>query len=80
MPQIIDGEELLTAKEAAERKGIGKGTILKALSRGSIPVARTVANVQLIRVADVDAYKPGSYRGVERAHIVRRVAKQEVEG
>lgn len=55
-------EEYLTPQEAAERKGVTLQTIYKAIERGLLPSSRVLGRVSM-RVADVDAYEPGNYRG-----------------
>lgn len=58
-------EDYLTPKQAAERKGVAVPTIYKAIERGQLPSVRILDRVAL-RVADVEAYTPGSYGGVTR--------------
>ncbi len=57
--------DYLTPKQAAERKGVSVPTIYKAIERGVLPSERVLDRVA-VRVADVDAYQPGSYNGVKR--------------
>lgn len=61
--------DYLTPKQAAERKGVSVPTIYKAIERGVLPSERVLDRVA-VRVADVDAYQPGSYGGIKRT--VRR--------
>ena len=63
-------DEYLTPRQAAEQKGVSVQTIYKAIERGLLPSVRVLDRVAL-RVADVEAYKPGSYGGVKRT-IIRR--------
>ena len=72
--------DYLTPKQAAERKGVALPTIYKAIERGLLPSVRVLDRVAL-RVADVDAYTPGSYGGIKRTVIRRgpgRHSKHEV--
>jgi len=62
-------DEYLTPRQAAERKGVSVPTIYKAIERGVLPSERVLDRVAL-RVADVEAYQPGSYGGIKRT--VRR--------
>lgn len=71
MPEVIEGVEYFTAREAAEIKGVGKSTILKALAEGRLPVAKKIANTQFILGSDLTAYQPGSYGDKERTTIRR---------
>ena len=57
--------DYLTPKQAAERKGVSLPTIYKAIERGVLPSERVLDRVA-VRIADVDAYQPGSYGGVTR--------------
>ena len=57
--------DYLTPKQAAERKGVSVPTIYKAIERGALPFERVLDRVA-VRVADVDAYQPGSYGGIKR--------------
>lgn len=62
-------DDYLTAREAAERKGVSVPTVYRAIERGVLPAVRVLGRVAL-RPADVEAYEPGSYGGVKRT--VRR--------
>ena len=58
-------DEYLTPRQAAERKGVSVPTIYKAIERGVLPSERVLDRVA-VRIADVDAYQPGSYGGIKR--------------
>ncbi len=57
--------DYLTPKQAAERKGVSVPTIYKAIERGVLPSERVLDRVA-VRIADVDAYQPGSYGSIKR--------------
>ena len=59
-------DEYLTPRQAAERRGVSVSTIYRAIERGEIPALRLLSRLAL-RAADVDAYQPGSYNGIQRA-------------
>lgn len=54
-------EELLTAKEAAERLGVKPAAIYLAMKQGRLPYV-TVLGKQGIRPADLANYQPRAYR------------------
>ena len=62
--------DYITPKQAAELKGVSVPTIYKAIERGRLPSVRVLDRVAL-RIADVDAYRPGSYGGIQRT-VIRR--------
>ena len=57
--------EYMTPRQAAECKGVTVQAIYKAIERGLLPSVRVLDRVAL-RVADVEAYQPGSYGGIKR--------------
>lgn len=59
-------DEYLTPQQAAARKGVAVSTIYKAMQRGHLQRVEKYGRI-LLREADVEAYQPGSYRGVQRA-------------
>ncbi len=57
--------EYITPRQAAECKGVTVQAIYKAIERGLLPSVRVLDRVAL-RLADVEAYQPGSYGGIKR--------------
>jgi len=55
----------ITPRQAAEYKGVTVQAIYKAIERGLLPSVRVLDRVAL-RLADVEAYQPGSYNGIKR--------------
>lgn len=68
-------ERYLTPKEAAERKGVTVQAIYRAIERGELPTTIILSRKALLP-ADVEAYQPGSYGGVERARKRRGPKKK----
>jgi type I restriction enzyme M protein len=58
-------EELLTSREAADRKGVTIQAIYKAIERGELPFTRVHERI-VIRALDVEAYQPHNYGGRSR--------------
>lgn len=59
-------EGYLTPAEAAERKGVARSAIYKAIREGRLPSEQMLGRVA-VKVTDLDAYEPGSYGDNKRA-------------
>lgn len=71
-------DEFLTTKDAAQLKGVSIATIYKAIEEKRLPSTRVLGRIA-IKPADLEAYEPGSYGGVERTRKRRGPKKREVK-
>lgn len=60
----MDTKELLTVQQVADRKGITRLAVYKAIREGRLPSQKVLGRV-VVTVADADAYNPqhGGSRG-----------------
>ena len=67
---MINPDELLTPKEAADRKAVTLQAIYKAIERGDLPFSRVHDRI-LLRAMDVEQYQPANYGGVPRKELAQ---------
>lgn len=76
MRGTVETDELLTVQEVADRKGITRLAVYKAIREGRLP-KHTVLGRVVVKVADADAYTPG--RGGPGRGQGRKPKKEETK-
>ena len=71
-------EEYMTVAEVAEKLSMSRQGVQKAITEGRLPSVRILNKIG-VRVADMEAFQPATYGGVQRSHKRRGPGRPKSE-